>query len=530
MRLSQVRRMSKYAELSKDELVRRLEAFEAGETTGSLVNGNLNSAGGSSLGQEPQTSASPTANLNGIASKAVKACKARKPVKPFDFPSHPTRHIALLIGYHGWHYSGLAIQLDVNSPGPIRTVEGELLMALEKARLIEEGKGLEGAGYSRCGRTDRGVSGTGQVVDLWVRSARRADDGGGERTGWREALKSVTKQEVPLDDAEPGDGSEAGPSKPRSAKARPPPPPPAEFPYPRLLNGILPPSIRVLAWAPLGNAPDPSIEGAPASAFNSRFSCAFRHYKYAFHPTPTPQSPPLDVEVMGDAAQLLLGEHDFRNFCKLDGSKQIENHSRRVVKAYFEREGDLWVFNLIGSAFLWHQVRHIISVLFLIGSKLEDKSIVTELLDVERYPGKPAYQMGDPIPLTLWKCGYTEELEWRYSGYDGSLSADQGTQKGAEGIASLERQLEQQRQEADLKAWQIGNLLKALHRTIPDRDQEEDVKEDKGTTMYPVGGGDVVITTKYKAVLERPMGETPDEVNRKWREKGKRRPKGDIAP
>jgi tRNA pseudouridine38/39 synthase len=36
----------------------------------------------------------------------------------------------------------------------------------------------------------------------------------------------------------------------------------------------------------------------------------------------------------------------------------------------------------------------------------------------------------------------------------------------------------------------------------------------------------VVITGKYKPVLERPRGETPDEVNRKWREKGGKVRKG----
>ena len=42
--------------------------------------------------------------------------------------------------------------------------------ALEQAKLIPT-RELEVIGFSRCGRTDRGVSAAGQVVSLWIRSA-----------------------------------------------------------------------------------------------------------------------------------------------------------------------------------------------------------------------------------------------------------------------------------------------------------------------------------------------------------------------
>ena len=45
--------------------------------------------------------------------------------------------------------------------------------------------------------------------------------------------------------------------------------------------------------------------------------------------------------------------------------------------------------------------------------------------------------------------------------------------------------------------------------------------DDAPMVLYPVGGGEVVMTQKYKPVVQRPMGETPDEVNRKWAEKPK---------
>jgi tRNA pseudouridine38/39 synthase len=93
-----------------------------------------------------------------------------------------------------------------------------------------------------------------------------------------------------------------------------------------------------------------------------------------------------------------------------------------VVKTYFEHVDGMIIFNLIGTAFLWHQVRHVIGVLFLVGSKLEQPSLVSSLLDVDNNPSKPHYQMGDPLPLTLHECGYEhgpDGLDWRYGGYDG---------------------------------------------------------------------------------------------------------------
>lgn len=37
---------------------------------------------------------------------------------------------------------------------------------MRRTKLIPEGAGWEGLGYSRCGRTDKGVSALGQVVIL----------------------------------------------------------------------------------------------------------------------------------------------------------------------------------------------------------------------------------------------------------------------------------------------------------------------------------------------------------------------------
>jgi len=445
-----VKPMSRYASLSRDQLVAKLEALDLA----------------------PETAEAGPSKPNAYR-------KVKKAPKAFNFASHPTRHVALLVAYHGWPYSGLAIQAEEDG---VPTVEAELLQALERTRLIEPGKGWEGCGFSRCGRTDRGVSGTGQVLSLWVRSNRKEPC-----FGWKASVEAPPTPKV----------DEQG--RPMSQTL------PGEYTYPRLLNNVLPPSIRVLGWSPI--EPD----------FDARFSCKLRHYKYAFHLDPTPSTPHLDLDRMTAGAQLLVGEHDFRNFCKLDGSKQIESHSRRVISASFDSDEaypGMVVFNLVGTAFLWHQVRHIIGVLFLIGSKLEEPSLVSSLLDTATNPSKPTYQMGHPLPLTLYECGF-ESLDWRVGSYDGQTKvlAEEDEAAEMEARVKLERGLEELRQEAELRAWQVGNAVtkvKALYGSSTMVDK---------ASLYPTGGGEMCSTATYRQVMTRPRGELPEDVNRKWREK-----------
>ena len=44
------------------------------------------------------------------------------------------------------------------------------------------------------------------------------------------------------------------------------------------------------------------------------------------------------------------------------------------------------------------------SMLFLVGSRQEDISIISNLLDISSCPNKPQYLMADPEPLVLYDC------------------------------------------------------------------------------------------------------------------------------
>jgi tRNA pseudouridine38/39 synthase len=86
-----------------------------------------------------------------------------KKKKEFDFSMWSKRHVAFRIAYLGWDYHGLAIQESTQE-----TIEAKLFECLLIAKLIEDTRSCH---YSRCGRTDKGVSAFGQVVSLHVRSA-----------------------------------------------------------------------------------------------------------------------------------------------------------------------------------------------------------------------------------------------------------------------------------------------------------------------------------------------------------------------
>lgn len=73
----------------------------------------------------------------------------------------------------------------------------------------------------------------------------------------------------------------------------------------------------------------------------------------------------------------------------------------------------MYVLTVQGSAFLWHQVRCMVQVLFLVGQNLEEPKVIDELLDIDKNPGKPQYEIASEIPLVLCECGY-DDLKWKY--------------------------------------------------------------------------------------------------------------------
>ncbi|KAF8362330.1 tag-124, partial [Pristionchus pacificus] len=294
--------------------------------------------------------------------------KKLKALRPFDFAAHPKRKIALRFFYYGWLFDGLVQQRDTEN-----TVEKHLLDALLKTRLIES---AEECDMTRCGRTDKGVSAFKQVAALVVRSAT-VD----EQSFWAPETSEETKLKYKQAD---------------------------DLPYLKMLNGVLPPSIRVTAWAPV-----------PLS-FSARHACSSRIYKYAL-----PRAS-YDLEKLRAAAKLLEGRHDFRNFCQIDMNvARVEmSYVREIVDVRVEEvrpspspsRYDLLELTVVGTGFLWHQIRFIVGVLHEIGQGKEEVELITRLLDVAATPRRPVYSMAVDSPLCLFDCRFEREgqaVQWR---------------------------------------------------------------------------------------------------------------------
>ena len=76
---------------------------------------------------------------------------------------------------------------------------------------------------------------------------------------------------------------------------------------------------------------------------------------------------PLDVAAMTLAAQMLVGRHNFAAFRAPDPSKPDESPIVVVESATIEVEGDLILFRITASHYLWRMVRRVVGVLAKIG-------------------------------------------------------------------------------------------------------------------------------------------------------------------
>ena len=315
-------------------------------------------------------------------------------------------------------------------------------------------------GYARCGRTDAGVSGMGQVVSLRLRSKlrrfqkverkvqkkkKKERNGDDENDGLFASSSSSPSSSSSEDDEDQSDSE--------------------EIDYPALLNKALPPEVRVTGWAPLPQD----------RSFSARFSATAREYRYFFvddcsdaatsadgKEGETSGGGGLDLRAMRRAAAALVGLHDFRNLCKPD-LPAVTNFVRRILSCEVEewtgaledpfvKEGGAaagegedeeeeeevgaeapppnpllgsspsaarfrgYVLRVRGAAFLLHQVRCIASLLLMIGRRQEDASVVARLLDASATPRKPHYNLAPPEPLLFSGCDFAPApLAWRRS-------------------------------------------------------------------------------------------------------------------
>jgi tRNA pseudouridine38-40 synthase len=178
----------------------------------------------------------------------------------------------------------------------------------------------------------------------------------------------------------------------------------AAFSWVRGVNAFLPPSVSV-QWA----KPMPDT-------FHARFAAFERTYYYVLyvHPVRSPMlagrtgwvHTPLDVAAMREAAQRLIGEHDFSSF------RSSECQAKTPVKHLYAidvvERAPFVHLRFRANAFLHHMVRNIMGCLVSVGRGRHPARWMTDVLAArERKHAAPTFM---PDGLYLAEVGYPAEF------------------------------------------------------------------------------------------------------------------------
>ena len=183
----------------------------------------------------------------------------------------------------------------------------------------------------------------------------------------------------------------------------------------RGVNSQLPESVAVL-WA-----------HAVPDEFHARFSAHARSYHYVLINRPVRSAvyhgkvgwfhAPLEVDRMREAAQYLVGEHDFSAF--RSSECQAKSPIKNLVQLDIQQQGDTIIFNLTANAFLHHMVRNIIGCLVYVGKGKHPPQWLGEVLQSRnRNFAAPTFA---PDGLYLRRIQYDEkwglpQIKWANSG------------------------------------------------------------------------------------------------------------------
>lgn len=115
---------------------------------------------------------------------------------------------------------------------------------------------------------------------------------------------------------------------------------------------------------------------------------------------------PLDVEKMQQAANILIGEHDFKSFSS-KGGQQLTS-VREIYELDVTKVGDMISIKVRGNGFLYNMVRIIAGTLMKVGLGVYPPEHVKEILDAcdREMAGPKAPARG----LTLLKIDYENEI------------------------------------------------------------------------------------------------------------------------
>lgn len=250
--------------------------------------------------------------------------------------------------YDGTDFAGFSKQPE------LRTVQGELLRALS----VIFGDDDADFGMRVAGRTDAGVHALGQVchVDITSEQLKRAG-----RSGFTASR----------------------------------------------LQSLLPNEIVIH-----------SIE-AVSGDFDARFSAIGRSYRYLIVDDLSPRSAlssryelwipgELDVELMSEAAKVLVGLHDFGAFCKPREGATTIRHLKTLKVTRFADNVEVY---LEADAFCHNQVRSMVGALIAVGQNKLTISELAQILKAAKRVSK--FKVVAPHGLALTGVDYPDPSMWR---------------------------------------------------------------------------------------------------------------------
>jgi tRNA pseudouridine38-40 synthase len=142
-------------------------------------------------------------------------------------------------------------------------------------------------------------------------------------------------------------------------------------------NALLPEEIRIV-----------SVEEVRPE-FHARRSAKAKTYEYHIWRQPIvspfhlryvyPFRYPLDEDLMDRGSAYFLGPHDFTSFCAT--ATEIEDRTRIVFEASWNRTETTWVFRIRGNGFLQYMARTITGTLLEIGQRRLTPEKIPEIFD-----------------------------------------------------------------------------------------------------------------------------------------------------
>ncbi len=169
------------------------------------------------------------------------------------------------------------------------------------------------------------------------------------------------------------------------------------------LNGLLPPDIRAV-----------HLEEAPLE-FHARYSALSKEYHYHLHLDPvmdpfkrlysTHIHTPLNLTLIQEASQLLLGTHDFTTFAnEASAGSAAKNPIRTLSRLDLLQEPGGIRLEFEGNGFLYKMVRNITGTLLDIGRGKLTAQAIPSLLEAKNRKIAPA--AAPPQGLFLVKVNY----------------------------------------------------------------------------------------------------------------------------